>query len=323
MSQGKPKVAVVGATGYAGAELVRLLLAHPEFELASVVSRSANGKPLSAVHPGLRAFSDLVFEAPDPARLASYDSVLLAVPHGAATELAAALSEHGAERIVDLSSDHRHHPDWVYGQAEWNTEQLRSAHRIAVPGCFATAITVALAPFVDAGWIAGPVQCVAATGSTGAGATPGKATHHPERLVNLKAYKVLEHQHTPEVEVFLRSLGAFERLHFVPLSAPLDRGILATCFFEVADPDLDPALLLSQAYEDKALVRVGGGSPEVRHVRGTGLCDLSVARDGRQVAVISALDNLGKGAAFQALQCLNLSLDLPVNTGLKFAPCLP
>ena len=318
-----PQIAVVGATGYAGAELVRLLLAHPGVKLTSVVSRSRTGQRLDTVHPGLFGLTDLVFSAPEAKSLAAHDAVFLAVPHGSATEWTDPLEAQDCPRIFDLSSDHRLAEGWVYGQAEWNASSLAGATRVAVPGCFATAISLALAPFVASGVIEGPVQCVAATGSTGSGATPKQGTHHPERFVNLKAYKVLNHQHTPEVEGFLRSLGDFDRLHFVPLSAPLDRGILATVFLRLKDPSARAGELLSEAYADHPLVRIREHSPELRHVRGTGFCDLFVQDEGDQVAVLSAIDNLGKGAAAQAIQCLNLSYGYPTNTGLQLAPCLP
>jgi len=318
-----PRAAIVGATGYAGAELVRLLLGHPGVRLASVVSRSSAGQRLDEVHRGVFGLTNLVFTAPNAEELAAHDVVFLAIPHGSATEWTDQLEELGCERIIDLSSDHRHAEGWVYGQAEWHAGQLSDARRVAVPGCFATAISLALAPFVASGVIEGAVQCVAATGSTGSGATPKQGTHHPERFVNLKAYKVLSHQHTPEVEAFLSSLGAFDRLHFVPLSAPLDRGILATAFFQLKPGADSPAAILEAAYATHPLVRVRSQSPELRHVRGTGFCDLFVQQDGNQVAVLSALDNLGKGAAAQAIQCLNLSYGFPTITGLDFAPCLP
>ena len=167
------------------------------------------------------------------------------------------------------------------------------------------------------------MQCVAATGSTGAGATPKRATHHPERLVNLKAYKVFRHQHTPEVETWLRTMGDFERLHFVPLSAPLDRGILATCFLRTVDDSIDPTELLAKAYEHDPLVRVRSEPPQLRHVRGTGLCHLSATRDGDQVAVLSAIDNLGKGAAAHAVQCFNHAVGMVPGTAVPSVPCLP
>ncbi|MCP4867789.1 MAG: N-acetyl-gamma-glutamyl-phosphate reductase [Proteobacteria bacterium] len=317
------RVAVVGATGYAGAELVRFLVGHPMIRLVSVISRTRAGTSLAEVHPGMEGFTNLRFETFDASRLAKLDVIFLAVPHGTAKELVEQLEEAGAKTIIDLSSDHRHAPGWVYGQAEWNQEQLRGARRIAVPGCFATAISLAIAPFVDARQLEGPVPCVAATGSTGAGATPVTATHHPERMVNLKAYKVLTHQHTPEVETFLRSLGGFEHLHFVPLSTPLDRGILATVFVRLRDPEVDAFELVQEAYDDHAFVRVRNDPPQVRHLRGTALCDLSVHRDGDVVVVLSAIDNLGKGAACQAVQCMNLAIGMAPNTGLHLMPCLP
>ncbi len=321
------RVGVVGATGYAGAELVRLLLGHPSAELAVVASRGAAGRRLDAVHPGLLGCTELVFQAPAPSALAELDAVFLAVPHGTATALAGALDQADAPLVIDLSADHRHAPGWVYGQVEWHGPQLIGATRIAVPGCFATCIELALAPFVASGRLHGPARVVAATGSTGSGATATGATHHPERFVNMLAYKVLRHQHAPEVTRFLRGLGAFDALHFVPLSAPVDRGILATCFLQLdggdpQDTDLLTDFLAAQYAEDPA-VHVRAGSPELRHVRGTARCHLSVHADGAEVVVLSAIDNLGKGAAGQALQCLNLACGLPVDTGLRAPALLP
>ncbi len=313
---------IVGATGYAGAELTRLLLAHPRVSLESVVSRGRAGDRLDVVHPSLMGFTDLMLETFDAERLAELDVVFLATPHGAAGPLVSALDAAGAARIIDLSSDHRHATGWVYGQAEWHAEQLCGATRIAVPGCFATAISLALAPFVAAGTLKGPVQCVAATGSTGSGANPKGATHHPERFVNLKGYKVLHHQHTPEVTTFLQGLGDFERLDFVPLSAPVDRGILATCFVPLSQGDA-PDETLSAAYAKHPFARVRSAPPELRHVRGTGMCDLWVTQDNGAVVVQAAIDNLGKGAAAHGVQCLNLAMNWGVDTGLQHPAVLP
>ncbi len=318
-------VSVVGATGYAGAELLRLLIGHPAVSIAQCISTSRAGQAIDAVHPGLLGFVDGVFGGPDDLDLDGVDVLFLATPHGVAGPWAERAEEAGVPLVIDLSADHRHAPGWVYGQAEWHRALLPGATRIAVPGCFATAISLALAPFVAGDGVIGDAQIVAATGSTGSGASPVAGTHHPLRFANLRAYKVLAHQHVPEVEAFLGGLGPVGRLHFVPLSAPVDRGILATCFLRPSEPlSTEGALdVLREAYRDHPLVRVRPESPEMRHVRGTALCDLSATADGEQLVVLSAIDNLGKGAAAQAVQCLNLALGLPAELALGAPPCLP
>ena len=171
----------------------------------------------------------------------------------------------------------------------------------------------------------GPIRVVAATGSTGLGTTPSKSGHHPERFTNLKAYKVLSHQHCPEVEAFLHGVGKFDGLKFVPLSAPVDRGILATVMIPLSEDlgDSKVQAVLQKAYGHHPLVRVRQQSPELRHVRGTGFCDVAAFATDREVVVITAIDNLGKGASAQAVQCLNHAFDWPVETGLELAACLP
>ena len=319
------RVGVVGATGYAGAELIRLLLRHPRVNLATVVSNSKNGQRLDVLHPALAGCTDLVASSFEAEQLAELDAVLIGVPHGKAAPLCDALDAAGANKIFDLSRDHRHADGWTYGLAEWAHQDLSGSSRVAVPGCFATAISMASAPFVSAGLVNGPIRVVAATGSTGLGASPSQSGHHPERFTNLKAYKVLTHQHRPEVETFLGGLGDFGGLRFVPLSAPIDRGILATAMIPLKDSldDASAKAILEKSYGQHPLVRVREGSPEIRHVRGTGFCDVSAFASDDEVVVISAIDNLGKGASAQAIQCLNHSFDWPVETGLELVPCLP
>jgi N-acetyl-gamma-glutamyl-phosphate reductase len=317
------RVGVVGATGYAGAELCRLLLAHPSAELVAAFSRGQSGRRLDLLHPALAGCTDLVLREPAPAAFADLDAVFLAVPHGGASEIVRAMPPGPA--IFDLSADHRHAEGWVYGQPDWDGKRLDGARRIAVPGCFATAITLSLAPFV--GRFAGPPHVAAATGSTGSGASPVDATHHPLRFANLKAYKVLSHQHQPEVETFLRTLGPFPGLRFVPLSAPIDRGILAVCFFALVDrerPDANEEFeVLRRAYHDRALVVVRPEPPELRHVRGTGRAHLSLHVEAETVVVMAAIDNLGKGAAAQAIQCFNRAFALADDVGLRGPAALP
>lgn len=313
------RAAVVGATGYAGSELCRWLLDHPRIELAAVVSRKETGERLAKAVPALEGLTDLTFQQFDPRALDAMDLVFLALPHGAAKEYAEALE---SPRVLDLSADHRHADGWVYGLAEWAADRLRDARRIAVPGCFATAIEMALAPFAAAKAVRGPICVSAATGSTGAGVTPSPGTHHPERFANLKAYKVLAHQHAPEIRAALAAIGQEVALHFVPHSAPVDRGILATCFVPV-DPGTDAKALVTAAYAGRPLVRMRAETPEIRHTRGTAFVDLSVHQEGGMAVVLSAVDNLGKGAATQAIQCANLALGLPVDAGLRRAAATP
>ncbi|MEO0602582.1 MAG: N-acetyl-gamma-glutamyl-phosphate reductase [Myxococcota bacterium] len=314
------KVGVVGVSGYAGSELCRWLLEHPSLELSVAVGRSAAGQRLDEVHPGLGGLTALEVEAWEPEVVADCDVVCLAVPHGQARALAEAVPE--GVRIADLSADHRHADGWLYGLVDWTDADFTTAERVAVPGCFATAIALALAPFAAAEAIRGPVTVSACTGSTGSGATPGRGTHHPERAVNLRAYKMLRHQHVPEIEATLAAVGQPADLVFVPLSAPVDRGILATAFVPVRS-GLDPVAVVREAYADAALVRLRDESPHVRHVRGTAFADLWVGQQHGHAVVISAIDNLGKGAATQAVQCLNRMAGLPAHTGLRRSPSLP
>lgn len=306
------RVGVVGATGYAGSEVVRLLAGRVELRL---FSDSRAGVPFAEAVPALAGFVDAELRPVEPAALSALDAVVLATPHGVARTLAPRLD---SPVIVDLSADHRHAPGWAYGMVEWRAEALRGAPRIAVPGCFATAIALSLAPLVAEGLARGPALVQAMTGSTGAGASPKSATHHPLRFANVRAYKVLAHQHVPEIRAFLAGLGDAPPLHFVPVSAPLDRGIFATTFVETAG---DPAPAFARAYGTSRFVRLRADTPEVRHVRGTALADLAVHRAGDHAVVLAAIDNLGMGAAGQAVRCLELATGLPPAPPVP--PCTP
>lgn len=314
------RVGVVGATGYVGSEVCRMVLGHPDLELAAVTSGSKSGIRLGDAVPGLFGATDLVISSIEAGALDGLDVVILATPHGAAKDIVGKIGS--TPVIVDCSADHRHAPGWVYGQPEWKAEALRGATRIAAPGCFASALLLGIAPFVASGTVAGPVHSVGATGSTGSGAAPSAGTHHPERFVNLKAYKVLSHQHVPEVRTFLAGLGDAPPLAFVPLSAPLDRGIFVTSFIPVV-PGTNAATVVADAYAGQRLVRIRKDSPEVRWVRGTAHCDVSVHQDGDTAVVLTAIDNLGRGAATQAVQALNVALGFEPWRGLPLVPATP
>lgn len=317
------RVGVIGASGYAGSELIRILLGHPEVELCAAVGRSELGTPVGEIIPGLSGLVNLEVESFDAGRLAKLDVLFLALPHGVSSQFIPQLEAAGARYIVDLARDYRHAKGWVYGQPEWQAKALQQARRVAAPGCFATAIELAVAPLVAAGVVGGAIAVAAATGSTGSGAHPKEATHHPARFANIKAYKVLGHQHVPEIMGLLEAVspkGAEPiQLNFVPISAPLDRGIFATCFIPL-NQEVDVNRLYQEAYLNQPLVRLRDSSPELRFVRGTGFCDLSVTQAGGTAVVLSAIDNLGRGAAAQGVQAMNHMLGFSETAGLKLVP---
>ena len=241
----KTNVAIVGATGYGGAELIRMLSAHPEVQLAHAIARDHIGEPVSAVMPSLSGVVGTQIEMLEPEQVApNVELVFLALPHRVSAQIGAKYDALGV-RVIDLSGDWRltdaakyeryygnAHPfpdrlgSYVYGLPELNRAAIAGSRRVASPGCFATATNLALLPFAKAGLLSGRVRVSAMTGSSGSGASHSAGTHHPIRAVNLKPYKPLVHQHTPEIEQTLTIAGAEDlTLDFVPVSAPLSRGI--------------------------------------------------------------------------------------------------
>jgi N-acetyl-gamma-glutamyl-phosphate reductase len=339
------KAVVIGGTGYGGAEMIRRLLIHPEVELVRVVAVDHVGEPLGAAHPPLTGRTKLRFENLPPAEAAAgCDVALLGLPHRVSAQQAPGILETGA-KVVDMSGDFRlhdaavyrrfygaahPHPEllgtFVYGLPELNRERIRAARAVASPGCFATTIELGLLPLARAGKLGGVVHVVGMTGSSGSGVAPSAGTHHPTRAVNLKTYKVLEHQHTPEITEALAEAGARElALRFVPVSAPLSRGILATSFVEVSASETADGLaaLFAESYDREPFVRfVRDRLPEVAAVAGSNFAEvgfqLGEAEGGRRtLAVVSAADNLIKGGAGQAIQNMNLMLGLPETMSLE------
>lgn len=341
MATGKRfRAAVVGGSGYGGAELIRRLLIHPDVELVRVASVDYVGEPLAAADPALEGLTDLRFEGiPAGEAARGVDVVLLGLPHtvaaGKVPEIAAAAP---GVKIVDMSGDFRlksaasyeryykHvHPcpellaEFVYGLPELNRERIRAARFVASPGCFATTIELALLPLARAGLLQGVVHVQGITGSSGSGVAPSAATHHPVRAGNLRTYKPLEHQHVPEIEEALLQGGAKDlRLRFVPVSAPLVRGILATAFLELPEAWTTEKLdaLYRESYAGEPFVRVPRRRlPEVAAVSGSNHAEVGVvagAAEGgvRTVTVFGATDNLVKGGAGQAIENMNLMLGL-------------
>jgi N-acetyl-gamma-glutamyl-phosphate/LysW-gamma-L-alpha-aminoadipyl-6-phosphate reductase len=318
-------------------------------ELVRVASVDYIGQPLGAAHPPLTGRTSLRFEDLAPAQAAAgCDVALLGLPHKiSATKVPEVLAS-GA-KVVDMSGDfrlkdagayHRYygakhpHPEllgqFVYGLPELNREAIRRARAVASPGCFATTVELALLPLARAGLLRGPLHVLGITGSSGSGVVPSAGTHHPVRAVNLKSYKPLEHQHTPEIEETLRAALRAEdapgfELRFIPVSAPLSRGILVTCFVEVpaATSRDELAGAYRRWYGEEPFVRfLEDRVPEVAAVSGSNFAEvgftLGEATGGsRTLAVQAATDNLIKGGAGQAIQNMNLMLGLPETLSLE------
>ncbi|MEH0972084.1 N-acetyl-gamma-glutamyl-phosphate reductase [Micromonospora sp. CPCC 205546] len=324
------RVAVAGASGYAGGELIRLVAGHPEFDLVAATAHSQAGHRLDVVHPQLVGL-DLVLGETDAATLADADLVFLALPHGQSADLAAQLPPE--VRVVDLGADHRladpyawanyyggtHAGPWTYGLPELpgQRELIAAATRVASTGCYAAAIILALAPLVAAG-AASPadVVVVAASGTSGAGKAAKPHLLGSEVMGDLTPYRVGTHQHVPEIKQATGATG----LTFTPVLAPMPRGILATVT-AVPARGVDPRAVLAEAYADAPFVHVlpEGAWPHTAATLGSNSCHLqaTVDVDSRRMIVLSALDNLGKGAAGQAVQNANLMCGLPETTGLS------
>ncbi|MCA9520354.1 MAG: N-acetyl-gamma-glutamyl-phosphate reductase [Myxococcales bacterium] len=342
------KVAIIGGTGYGGAELIRRLLVHPGAELVRVTAADNIGKRLGDVHFNLEGCSELRYEQmPVEEAVAGVDVAFLALPHKISAHEAPRILERAPGiRLIDLSGDFRlrdlaayetfyakhPHPEYLgrfaYGLPELFREQILASRWIASPGCFATATILALAAAAKAGWLSGNVRVVGCTGSSGSGANPSLGTHHPLRSQNLKSYKVLNHQHVPEIVQALQDVAAHSSafaLDFVPISAPLARGILITAFLDVDAALTRDAVLegYRRAFAGEPFVRVlDSRLPEVIGVAGTNYVEvgfeLGAERGGRRPLVcMSALDNLVKGGAGQAIQSFNLIQGFEESTTLS------
>jgi LysW-gamma-L-alpha-aminoadipyl-6-phosphate/LysW-L-glutamyl-5-phosphate reductase len=343
-------VCILGGSGYGGGELLRLLSQHPQVKTLRAVSRKHAGEPFWNVHPNLRNVLDGTFDtAPDWAALAEAESPLVfsAMPHFELAqqwqELDAVWTRHGLKQrlmLVDLSGDFRlddagqfknaygkPHPcpgmmqEFVYGLPEWQREKIVGAKRIANPGCFATAIQLALLPLAGLSGL-GLIAVAGATGSSGSGATPSGTTHHPTRAHDFRAYKVFSHQHEAEIMRLLETTGTRDyHLAFVPHSAPLVRGIFVTAQLRPpAALGLNAAALrerYTQIYADAPFVRLVDDTPRVAAVTGSNFCELSVHERDGNVVVMAALDNLVKGMAGQAIQNMNIALGFDEHEGLK------
>ena len=331
------RIGLLHGAGYVGGELIRLLAAHPYAALHTVTSRTFADQPIGAAHPSLQGQVDRTFAAPTDVNLEALDALLVAAEHGRSMQVIPALMANGFDGpIVDLSADFRFHdpavyPEWfdvehpapdllgtaVYGLPEWG-DGVAGASLVANPGCYATGIALALAPLAQKD-VPFTAHVTALTGASGSGATPSAATHFPNRDGNVRPYKVLGHQHTPEVR---HTLGDHVTLDFVPASGPWTRGIWGTAQVEwPAEMEDDTvAQWYKAAYGEAPCVRCSPGLPSLQPAVHTPFCDLGWKRDGSTLVVGFALDNLLKGAASQAIQNLNCALDLSETAGLLPEP---
>lgn len=339
------KAGVVGATGYAGSEICRLILNHPHAELAAISSVSFEGMVLSQVYPAYREICDMVCGNEDQV-VEKSDVIFAALPHGLSQELAAKCSAQG-KTFIDMGADFRlekeaDYKEWyggeytdkalhakaAYGLPEFFREEIKGKKLIANPGCYTTAVPLALVPALESGLIE-PKGIIAdcKSGVTGAGRKPTQQNHYPELNESFTAYKVANHRHTPEMEQTLSKISGQEiKLTFVPHLLPINRGILATCYARLK-PGVT-AEQLREAYQtrygNEFFVRLlpKGETANVKHVRYTNYCDVSLFTDSRTgtFIAVSAIDNMVKGAAGQAVQNMNLSFGLEETAGLKFAP---
>ncbi len=336
----KTNVGIFGGSGYGGSELLRILLFHPNVEISFVTANENAGRLVSSVHRNLRGLTELAFiDTPeDPATFQNIDTVFLALPHGKALNIVPKLDP--SIKVIDLSGDFRIDdgemfkkfyqveqtaPEvqerFVYGLTETNRPMVENAQYIANPGCFATATLLALAPLAASGQIEGKVVVDGKTGSSGSGVKPAANNHHPQRMNSFYAYKPFTHQHVPEIEQHLRQLADFSNdLVFMTHSLPVSRGIFASCYLETVKEMSTDELndIYKKYYGDSFFIRIVDGSPDINWVKNTNFCDIAIHSNGKQVVIFSAIDNLVKGAAGQAVQNMNLMFGLDESIGLIF-----
>ena len=341
----KLKVAIFGGSGYGGSELLRILLRHPNAEVALVTANEHAGKNVTEVHRNLLGLTNLKFtKAPDDLEsLEDFDCVFLALPHGQAMGIAPQLSP--KLKVIDLCGDFRlsdagvfakHYgrehtamkakSEFVYGLTETNREVIKTARCVANPGCFATATLLGLAPLIANNSLGCRVIVDAKTGSSGSGAKAAANTHHPQRSNSFYAYKPFTHQHVPEIEQELADVGDWNNeLVFMTHSLPVSRGIFTSIYTETKGEmsAAEARQIFADFYRDSFFVRLVEGSPDINWVKTTNFCDIGFAARGRQLVVFTAIDNLVKGAAGQAVQNMNLMFGLDEKTGLMLTGSNP
>ncbi len=315
----KIKVGVIGGAGYTAGELLRILVHHPGVEIVFVNSSSNAGNPIVDVHSGLIGETDLIFTSELP--FGEVDALFLCSAHGDSKKFMDNNEVPAAVKIIDLSTDYRAkspHHDFVYGLPELNREDIRKATRIANPGCFATAIQLAVFPLAAAGLLTDEIHVNAITGSTGAGVKPSDTSHFSWRNNNISIYKPFGHQHLGEIGQSLRQLqaGFSKAVNFIPVRGNFARGIYVTAYTQCSLSLEDAKDLYKDFYKDAAFTFVVDKNPDMKQVVNTNKGIVYLEKHGDKLLIVSMIDNLLKGASGQAVQNMNLMFGLDEKAGL-------
>ncbi|HHT23438.1 MAG TPA: N-acetyl-gamma-glutamyl-phosphate reductase [Bacteroidales bacterium] len=317
------KVGIIGGAGYTAGELIRILIYHPNVKIEFINSTSNAGNLITAVHSGLIGETDLVFT--DELPLDSVDVLFLCSAHGDSKKFLDSNPVPENVKIIDLSTDYRHKRegnDFVYGLPELNREAIKSAQHLANPGCFATAIQLAILPLAAAGLLKDDVHINAITGSTGAGVKPSTTSHFSWRNNNISVYKAFEHQHLKEIFQSVHQLQADygKELNFIPVRGNFARGIFATVYTKCDLSQEEAEKLYQDFYKDAAFTFVVSENPDMKQVVNTNKAVVYVEKHGENLLIISAIDNLLKGASGQAVENMNLMFGLEPKVGLNLKP---
>jgi N-acetyl-gamma-glutamyl-phosphate reductase len=315
----KIKVGVIGGAGYTAGELLRILIHHPAVEIVFVNSSSNAGNPIADVHSGLFGETDLVFTSELP--FGEVDALFLCSAHGDSKKFMDNNEISTSVKIIDLSTDYRAkspNHDFVYGLPELNRDEIRTATRLANPGCFATAIQLALLPLAAAGLLTDEVHVNAITGSTGAGVKPSETSHFSWRNNNISIYKPFGHQHLSEIGQSLRQLqtGFTQAINFIPVRGNFARGIYATTYTKCSLSLDEAKKLYTDFYKDAAFTFVSEKNPDMKQVVNTNKAIVYLEKHDDKLLIVSMIDNLLKGASGQAVQNMNLMFGLDEKSGL-------
>lgn len=319
----KISVGIIGGAGYTAGELIRILMYHPQAEIAFIQSSSNAGNPIYEVHRDLMGDTDLAFVA-DP-DFASCDVIFLCMGHGKSKEFVNSNDIPASVKIIDLSHDYRlkaEGNDFVYGLPELNRDLIREAVHIANPGCFATGIQLTVLPLAAAGLLTDELHVHAITGSTGAGQAPSKTSHFSWRNSNVSVYKAFQHQHLGEITQSVKQLQcSFDQaINFIPVRGNHTRGIFVSTYTEFAGTEEDAIKLYEDYYAAHPFVFVTNENPDVKQVVNTNKAILHLEKHGSKLMILSVTDNLLKGASGQAVQNMNLMFGLDEKAGLGLKP---